>query len=309
MAYELSFDEEIAASVRRAAREQLGGAAAGLADGAANDGGGAVHDARKRLKKSRALLRLVRPGMPAARFRGENRALRDRGRLLSGARDADALIETVDRVAERAAGRISTAALDALRAEFVAHAASERETRAGLEDHAAGARALDARVADWPLERCDSATLVAGLTRSYARGRDAFRRGDRDPSTENLHAWRKRVKDLWYQQRLLRPAWPGMLKSQAAEAKRLSKMLGLDHDLAVLDDAIGARPAHAPAAEAQVEALLEVIANWRAELLGEARALGRRVYAESPKRFRRRMRRYVALTAAESSDGGTRLTR
>jgi CHAD domain-containing protein len=309
MAYELSFDETVGTTVRRAAREQLGGAAAGLANGAAHDRGEAVHDARKRLKKSRALLRLVRSDMPASRFRGENRALRERGRSMSGARDADALIETVDRVTERAAGRVSTGAFEALRAEFVARAATERETEAALEDHAAGARALDARVADWPLEHCDDATLVAGLARTYTRGRDAFRRADRNPSTENLHAWRKRVKDLWYQQRLLRPAWPGMLKSQAAEAKHLSKVLGNDHDLAVLDAAISSRPAHAPAAEAEVEALLEVIANWRAELLDEARALGRRVYAESPKRFRGRMRRYVRLTAGEWSAGGVRLTR
>lgn len=32
------------------------------------------------------------------------------------------------------------------------------------------------------------------------------------PSVENLHEWRKRVKDLWYQVRLLTPLWPGMLK-------------------------------------------------------------------------------------------------
>jgi CHAD domain-containing protein len=301
MAYELSFDEDVPTTVRRAAHEQLGGAAAELADDAAADGGEAVHDARKRIKKTRALLRLVRPGVPASRFRRENRALRDRGRSMSGARDADALVETVDAVADRAAGRVSHTALEALRAEFVARAATGRETGAALAEHAAATRALDDRVDEWPLDRCDAETLIAGLTRSYARGRDAFERADRDPTDENRHAWRKRVKDLWYQQRLLRPAWPEVLKGQAAEAKRLSKVLGVDHDLAVLVAALEAWRGRPAEVEAEVETLLEVIAHWRDELLDDARRLGRRVYAESPKRFRARMRRYVALTADESS--------
>jgi CHAD domain-containing protein len=301
MAYELSFDEQVGDAVRRAAREQLGGAASGLAAAPPGGRGEAVHDARKRLKKSRALLRLVRSGMPASRFRAENDALRDRGRALSAARDADALVETIDRVAERAAGRVSSAALDALSTWFAQRAATERATNGSLDAHASETGVLNHRVGDWPLEECDCATLVAGLTRTYARGRRAFRRADRDPTAENLHAWRKRVKDLWYQQRLLRAAWPGVFRGQAGEARALSKILGEDHDLVVLDDALARSEASVPAVEAERDAILEVIAGRRTELLDEARALGRRVYAESPKRFRRRMRRYVTLATTEAS--------
>ena len=41
-----------------------------------------------------------------------------------------------------------------------------------------------------------------------------------------------------------------------------------------------------------------LIARRREELLEEARALGRRIYAERPKAFARRSRRYVDLAAA-----------
>ena len=44
------------------------------------------------------------------------------------------------------------------------------------------------------------------------------------------------MKDLWYQERLLEDTWPGVMKAQAKEAKKLSKLLGEDHDLAVLAD-------------------------------------------------------------------------
>ena len=41
------------------------------------------------------------------------------------------------------------------------------------------------------------------LTRTYVRGRDDFKTVLEDPTSENLHEWRKRVKDLWYQEQLL----------------------------------------------------------------------------------------------------------
>jgi CHAD domain-containing protein len=127
---------------------------------------------------------------------------------------------------------------------------------------------------------------VRALTDTYRSGRRAFARAEDEPTTEHLHEWRKRVKDLWYQQRLLKRAWPGVMKALAAEAKSLSKLLGSDHDLAVL------------AAELPDDDVLRpLIADRRAELQDEAWTLGRRLYAESPKAFRKRLRRYVRAVA------------
>ena len=73
-----------------------------------------------------------------------------------------------------------------------------------------------------------------------------------------------------------------MLDAQAEGAKRLSKLLGTDHDLAVLSAEL-----------AQDDDLQPTIAATRAELQRDAFALGERVYAESPKAFRKRLRRYA----------------
>ena len=124
------------------------------------------------------------------------------------------------------------------------------------------------------------------MDRTYRRGRAAFKAARRDTTSEHLHAWRKRVKDLWYQQQLLKDSWPGVMKAQAKEAKKLSKLLGDDHDLTVLAEHVEDPEVH------------ELVAKRRAELLQEARALGRRIYAERPKAFARRCRRYVDLAAA-----------
>ena len=48
---------------------------------------GAIHDTRRSLKRLRALLRLLRPGLTKAAYRREAKRLAGTGRLLAGARD------------------------------------------------------------------------------------------------------------------------------------------------------------------------------------------------------------------------------
>ena len=50
----------------------------------------------------------------------------------------------------------------------------------------------------------------------------------------DLHDWRKRVKDLWYHERLLAPTCGPTVRGHAKELDRLSDLLGDDHDLALL---------------------------------------------------------------------------
>src|SRR5512138_742089 len=87
MAYRLKLKEPLLKGVRRIAGEQLGNAAARLKSD--SDIETCIHEARKSLKRTRALLRLVRPGLGDARFREANARLRDIARGLSAARDRD----------------------------------------------------------------------------------------------------------------------------------------------------------------------------------------------------------------------------
>jgi CHAD domain-containing protein len=300
MAYRLDLEEEPTASLRRAAREQLEAAADGLGEHHEEDPVSAVHDARKRLKKSRSALRLARPAMDRTANREENTLLRDRGRAMSGTRDADVMVETIDKLSNRFAGQAPAALFDSVRDRLAERAEAARTDPGDLREHAGELRELAARVEQWPAQELSFETFAEALTRSYKRGRRAFERADTEPADENLHEWRKRVKDLWYQLRLLGDVWPGVMKAEAREAKQLSRLLGDDHDLAVLAERIenDAELTDAPAADG--ERLHELLAHRRAELLEQARALGRRLYAEPPKAFGRRMRRYASLAAAEA---------
>jgi CHAD domain-containing protein len=302
MAYRLEFTEDLRASVRRVAAEQLEGAVAQLAGDRPEDPVEAVHDVRKRLKKTRSLVRLARPGMRARDYRRENRALRDRGRALSGTRDADVMVETVDALHERFAGHEPRALFEAVRGPLAERAKDVREdAHEQIPAHAEALRWLRTHVDDWPVTAVDASTLADGLARSYARGRAAFAVTDAEPTAANLHEWRKRVKDLWYQLRLLRDVWPGVMKASADEAKALSRLLGDDHDLAVLAELLGEDPELSAAPAASRERLLELIEQRRGELLEQARGLGGRLYAESPKAFRRRLRSYARSSASEAA--------
>src|SRR3954470_207419 len=280
MTYRLDLSDDLSATLRTVARDQLEAAADGL-EQAGDDPVEAVHDARKRLKKTRSLLRLARPGLRRRDYGADNRALRDAGRALSGARDADVMVETVEKLGERFAGHAPAKTFETVRDRLAEDAAAQRAD--GHGEHADRLRALVARVERWSVRGEDRDVLVPAVRRTYARGRAAFARADAEPTAENLHQWRKRVKDLWYQEQLLNDVWPGVMKAQAAEAETLSKRLGDDQDLAVLGKLLDGD-----------DDLQPLIARRRAELLEEVRALGRLVYAEPPKAFSRRLARYLA---------------
>jgi len=303
MAYRLSFAEKVPNGVRQCAREQLADAGARL-ERASEDPVKAVHEARKDLKKTRALLRLVRPALGRTAYRGENDALRDIGLALSGTRDADVRVATAQQLAEHSTGQLPADVFDALSEALVAEAGA---ANAGSGDASRFAtvieqlRAAGLRVEAWPLDGADWDTVLAGIARAYARGREAFAIARATPEPELLHTWRKRAKDLWYHQRLLTPAWSDVLGAQAEAAHALSELLGDDHDLAVLverlaDDA----PPLVPVVDAHRAELRALIAHRSDELRADATRLGHRIYAEPPKAFTRRLAHYLELAVDEA---------
>ena len=105
---------------------------------------------------------------------------------------------------------------------------------------------------------------------------------------ENLRAWRKRAKDFWYHLRWLAPISPGTMRGHAEDAHRPDDLLGDDHDLAVLRRTSIEQAGQIPQ---DLDPVLGLIAYRRAQLQTEAMFLGRRLYAEKPKPFARRLRR------------------
>jgi CHAD domain-containing protein len=253
-----------------------------------------VHEARKNLKKLRSVLRLVRDELGDLLYRRENQRFRDAAWLLSGARDAEVKLETIDLLRD-GDGEMPTKTtlrkyIGSLESERDGHAAADADLERAATEIEAGAAAIE----DWNLDS-DSWELVApGLSRAYRRGRNRFRDTAADPSSENVHEWRKRVKDLWYHLRVLRPIWPELLEETADQTHELADLLGDHHDLAVLaEDARGRRERFDR--EEDLEALLGAIERRQTKLLDNALALGARLYAEKPKAFVDRLESYWSV--------------
>ena len=299
MALRLEPSEAISDGLRRCAREQLDGAIERLTVEIEDDFVEAVHGARKSLKKERSLLRLGRGTLKTGERRRENAVFRSAGQGLSDVRDADVMIETLDKLAAHYGNDAPRATLMTLRAHLQEERAGtrgEEQRSAGTEEIVSELQAARDRIDDWTMRRDGWSAVEQGLQRTYRDGRIARRRAKSKPTTENLHEWRKRCKDLWYQLRLLAPISARVMHGHIDDAHQLSDLLGDAHDLAVLRERlVGISNDGA----ANIDALNVLIEHRRRELQVEALATGARMYAEPPKQFTRRMRSYWKSWRAE----------
>lgn len=291
MAYKFRSDESVREAFARCAAEQLDRAVSELSEHIGDDPVDAVHSARKAVKKERSLLRLMRGSMPSKQRRRENRRLREAARGLSAARDAEVMVQTLDQLAERYAGQLPESTFGGIREPLVSARDEQRTKLIGstLSDQAVGELgAVRLRVQRWKLADGGWAAIEDGLLRSYTSGRAALARARSHRDMEDWHDWRKRVKDLWYQQRLLSAVGGPMVKGQAKDVDVLADLLGDDHDLGVLRRSLVAGAIHAAV---DIDAVVRLIDHRRGELQSEALWIGARVYAEKPQAFRRRMHR------------------
>jgi CHAD domain-containing protein len=305
MSYRLR-DPDLASEVRRVAREQVDGALDGL--GRSTEAEEGVHEARRRLKRLRALLRLLR-GPLGDVYRMENRRYRDVGRALAGVRDAQVARDTFERVFSGSGSREifelrEMLGLDQTRAAARNPPMEERlpPLRRTLAD---GRREID----DWPLDTLGGfKDLQPGLVRTYRRGRrglgDAADRG----GPEDFHEWRKRVKYHREHMRLLQDTWKGPMKARRRSLGRLSDLLGEAHDLVVLrrwlEGVVDEQRTPPPDLEA-----LSALDRRRRDLEIRALPLGRRLFAEKPRHLARRLRTSWKAWLEERSVGGEESTR
>ena len=290
-AFRLEEGEPVPEGVRRIARGRIDHALDELTGKSDSGPEESVHEARKDMKKLRALLRLVRGELGEKAYRRENDGFRDTARELAGLRDADVMIATLGALEKRYPEEFPAGAAGGLRQVLEAH---RLRTTAGARGPASEAavemlKGARGRVPGWPLERDGFEAFEDGLGRTYRRGRRAWRAAAKEPSSENLHEWRKRVKDLWYHCSLLQESWKPVMKALADEAHELSDRLGDDHDLAVL---LAWANEHADGSELEA-----AVRKRRQELQAEAFAYGARLYVDKPGVFTERVERWWEASA------------
>ncbi|MBS67698.1 CHAD domain-containing protein [Stutzerimonas stutzeri] len=299
MAYRIRPARNAAKEVRKAALRRINKAIQALCVEPSERAEG-VHQARKRFKELRALLRLVREPL-GARFNVDNRRLRDAGRRLAESRDAAAMLESWDALARTDQPLFVSDAFRQIRLRLQQRAAPDGEVHTGFDVEVTQVlgdlRALTREVQHWKLPGKGFGLLAAGFRRTYADGVRDLARAKVDSDTL-LHEWRKRVKDHWYHCQLLSPCWPGALESRAEQLKQVADALGDDHDLAVMMQLMQGEPELFGTPETR-EALQRCIEQRRAQLQQGALRLGRRLYAEPPKALTERVGAYWRIARKE----------
>lgn len=278
-------DVAVGEALRAVARDILSEARAVLDDREKPDAT-AVHDYRKAMKRWRALLRLLEPhlGEEAQRLRHE---ARDLARELSGARDAKSAIEALDDLAE-AEVDLSPRTIASLRARLdTVRLAAEAATlkKARRTKLAAALDRATAAVGSWPLKDLSFTDLARDLAKTYQTMRDDAPKDWRAAEPEVLHDLRSVVVAHRYQMELIEPLWPKFGELWVAETQRLRERLGAFQDLSVLT---GFTKPHAPLARWRSR-LDPLIRARQATHAKAAQRIGRRLLAERPKAFRRRL--------------------
>ena len=292
MGFRLKLREPLPDGLKRVFREQIDSALQ-LCRHPARQRGVTVHEVRKHLKKLRAAMRLAIGEVGRNRHGREDRCVRKIGRLVSDLRDAQVRLQTLIQLrAETAKGpednpfpRVEEL-LSLERESFsAAFAGWQKQAIPQLER-------VKARLLKWPRAGLTWKQICGAVGKIYNRGQRGLAKTINDPEPENFHAWRKRVKDLWYQLRILQPLNRVVLTEMAHDAEVLGELLGREHDL----DFLWARLEKESSDDAlrdELAQLQKLIRKRGKGLRTNALELGRRFYAEPAKAFAKRISIFV----------------
>ena len=287
MAYQFVAGEDAAEAVRRIASEQYDRIAAEL-ERFAEEPAEAVHDARRRIKETRSLLRLVRDTLGDT-FRGENIWLRDRAHQLAAARDVDAQSILLRKMRSTLVDSAGLLAYGSARRALTRRAhGAHHDIHEVIDTFRMEIKQRGKTIVDWPLSG-DFELIEPGFRRSYARGRAVWKVAMESRSDHDLHEWRKRVKDLGYHLQLLLSIAPDLLKPTRQMADRLAKLLGEHHDLAMTIGTMRAVPFRK---RERKERVVEALQQRQREIEAEADSMAMLLYAEKSSAWISRMEHY-----------------
>lgn len=224
----------------------------------------AIHALRKRMKKLLALLRLARPALSVEQFATLKGAIRNLKRSVATQRDQvvfSQLVRALDEdglsLKDESGRRIRR---KSVRKTEVSEATLDQLTRQ--------ASSLTDRLGRLRLFSLSWETVAEAYVKTYRKGHKAADRCEKDTGTDALHAWRKVVKDHYYQTLALY-VWLGHPR-RLRRTRRLSSLLGKIHDMDVF-----------LRTQEVDESTREGFAARREKLLGKVFKKGARVYAKS----------------------------
>jgi CHAD domain-containing protein len=286
VAYELKGRTAVARQLARVVATEFDKALEEVGGSQIEDRTEAVHEARKRVKKIRAVVRLLERDL-GNDHRILNRQLRTIAHQLSSLRDVDAAVEMMESVRDRYPSLVTPPIFAAVQRGLLAR---KRGTVEHLHpDHLLPRVARELRRLAMAMPRRirrvgGHASVRAGMLRAYRRARNAMASVNANPEDVRFHLWRRRVKDHWYHVRLFE-GLNAHADARARGLKRLEAWLGDDHNLVLLRTSILSAPARF-GDERTTAIVLGCVTKHHAALRKRALKLGARMFAGKPGVFR-----------------------
>jgi CHAD domain-containing protein len=290
VSFQLKGDKPISTEIRRIVVKQLELATSELKSIGDPESIEAIHEARRRVKKIRAVIRLVRPVLSRT-CRAADKRLRNVNRMLAPVADGHEIVETLNHLGQKYGSGLGKHTLALIRSGLIDR--EERTNRQVKADRvlqtAAGAlRAECKTVSKWQLKRDGFGAIGPGLEESFRRAQRAMTLASAQPTAAHYHSWRRHVKDHWFQVRLLEGLCGNQLTSYQFHLEALDGLLGEFHNLALLREVL---VTDVYVSRRETARCLRAVVKYQRELRRHAHALGTRLYADKPRRFVRRVRR------------------
>jgi CHAD domain-containing protein len=252
-----------------------------------------VHETRKHIKKIRSVLHLFRREL-GSHYTVLNERIRFAAHQLSGLRDADTLITTMETL-RRQHGRLVTAPIFRAADSVLKTRRDDSYARLGRRLAVVRRRLVHSRrVVPGRIRAVTTGrTMREGVKRGYRRAREAMDEATSGQAEDvRFHEWRRRVKDHWYQLRLVEGI-NGKAHRRVRRLKQLQDWLGDDHNLVVLRSVILASPHRFGDAHA-VSVILDCIDVHLSALRRRAVRRGRQLFAKKPASFEKHISGWFA---------------
>ena len=263
-----------------------------------------IHETRKSMKRIRAVLRMIRDEIGYSSYYRENTFYRDLSRNLSEIRNFEVLSGSIQNLQKDLSNTIPPDVFALLEGEL----GRQRNLVAGgpavltqlLKEIARKIEIARDRIYDFPIKHNDFRAFEGGLFRMYRQGKKYLQDVRENPTPNQLHDLRKRLKYFWYQVEILQPIFPGPMKAYASTLEKIGENLGVYHDLEVLQEFLSELTI---IPDPQVkEALQEACLARKSMLLYNIWPLAEMAYSEKPEAIISRLSSYWKVYARSEYD-------
>ena len=288
MAFRLKTGQAVSSDIRRIVLRQLDRATSELTSIGDPESDQAIHDARRRVKKIRAIIRLVRPVLHRAHRADPE--LRRVSKLLAPVADGQGVIDTLNQLLKRYHRELPRKTAIAIRTGLIDRSRqidSKASKQGVLEQAQLTLRAERRHVKRWRLRAEGFRALAPGLKDSVRRARFAMMTAWLHPTAQHHHTWRRHVKNHWFHVRLLSARCGYRLQPYQRRLEALDGILGEYHNLVLLHEVL---VSDSTLSQREIGRCLRIVQRYQSELRRQAQVLGIRIYSEKPRRFVRRVR-------------------